>query len=196
MDTQLTDRQIERRRKRRRGIVALLGAVSILTIGAGSISLAQFTDTDSSAWDFATGTIDVNSNPALMTAVSAMMPGDQETQALTISNDGSGDLRYALSVAATDALGSALKLTVNEEDAGGGCAAFSGATVLAATALDGAAVGDATQGADAGDRDLAAGASEVLCFRVSLPLSAGDALQGATSAATFSFAAEQTANNP
>jgi spore coat-associated protein N len=195
MDTQLTDRQIERRRKRR-GIVALLGAVSILTIGAGSISLAQFTDTDSSAWDFATGTIDVNSNSALMTAVSAMMPGDQETQALTISNDGSGDLRYTLSVAATDALGSALELTVNEEDAGGGCAAFDGATVLAATALDGAAVGDATQGADAGDRDLAAGASEVLCFRVSLPLSAGDALQGATSAATFSFAAEQTANNP
>jgi hypothetical protein len=43
---------------------------------------------------------------------------------------------------------------------------------------------------------LAAGASEVLCFRVSLPLSTGDTFQGANSDATFSFAAEQTANNP
>lgn len=196
MDTQLTDRQIERRRKRRRGIVALLGAVSILTLGAGSISLAQFTDTDDSAWDFATGTIDINSNPALMAAVTAMMPGDDETQALTISNDGSGDLRYAIAVGATNALGDALELTVKEEDGAGGCAAFDGASVLAATALNGAAVGDAAQGADAGDRDLAAGASEVLCFRVSLPLSADNTLQGATSAATFTFDAEQTANNP
>ena len=47
MDTQPTDPQLQRRRKRRRGIVALLGAVSVLTIGAGTISLAQFTDSDS-----------------------------------------------------------------------------------------------------------------------------------------------------
>src|SRR4029078_12995215 len=44
MDQIIVDRQIRRRRTRRRGIVALLGAVSLLTIGAGSISLAQFTD--------------------------------------------------------------------------------------------------------------------------------------------------------
>ena len=44
MDPQLIEDPMERRRKRRRGIVALLGAVSLLTIGAGSISLAQFTD--------------------------------------------------------------------------------------------------------------------------------------------------------
>jgi hypothetical protein len=31
---------------------------------------------------------------------------------------------------------------------------------------------------------------------VSLPLATADALQGATSAATFTFDAEQTANNP
>jgi hypothetical protein len=196
MDTQLTDRQIERRRKRRRGIVALLGAVSIFTIGAGSISLAQFTDSDASTWAFTTGTIDINSNPAVVTAVSGMMPGDNATQALAISNDGSGDLRYAMSVAATNALGSALQLTVKNEDAGGGCAAFTGSTVLAATTLNGAGWGSATQGAQAGDRNLAAGVSEILCFRVGLPLSTLDALQGASSAATFTFNAEQTANNP
>ncbi|HLO35205.1 MAG TPA: TasA family protein [Candidatus Deferrimicrobium sp.] len=196
MDTQLTDRQVERRRRRRRGIVALLGAVAILTIGAGTISLAQFTDSDSSTWSFTTGTIDINSNPAVLTAVSGMMPGDSSTQALTISNDGSGDLRYAMSVAATNTLGTALQLTVKGEDAGGGCAAFTGASVLAATTLDGAGFGSSAQGADAGDRNLAAGASEVLCFRVSLPLATGNAMQGASSAATFTFDAEQTANNP
>jgi hypothetical protein len=196
MDSQLTDHQIERRRKRRRGIVALLGAVSILTIGAGSISLAQFTDNDSSTWAFTTGTIDINANPAVLTAVSGMMPGDQSTQALTISNDGSGDLRYAMSVTATNALGGALQLAVKAQDAGGGCAAFSGATVLAATTLNGAGWGSSVQGFQAGDRNLAAGTNEVLCFRVSLPLTAADTLQGASSAATFTFNAEQTANNP
>jgi hypothetical protein len=176
--------------------MALLGAISILTVGAGSISLAQFTDSDSSTWSFTTGTIDVNSNPAVLTSITNMMPGDQSTQAVTISNDGSGDLRYAMSVAATNPLGAALQLTVKAQDAGGGCAAFSGSTVLAATALNGAGWGSSAQGANAGDRNLAAGTSEVLCFRVSLPLSTGNGLQGASSAATFTFDAEQTANNP
>src|SRR5258706_14919145 len=192
MDTQLTDRQVERRRKRRRGIVALLGAVSILTIGAGSMSLAQFTDSATSTWAFATGTIDVNTSPAVLTAISNMLPGDTATQALTVSNAGTGDLRYAMSVAATNPLGAALQLTVKTQDGGGGCAAFTGTSVLAATALNGAGFGSSAQGAQAGDRNIAAGATEVLCLRVSLPLSTGNALQGTSAAATFTFDAEQT----
>jgi len=196
MDTQLTARQIERRRKRRRGIVALLGAVSILTIGAGSISLAQFTDSATSTWAFTTGTIDVNTSPAVLTAVANMLPGDNATQALTVTNAGTGDLRYAMSTVASNALGSQLQLTVRTQDGGGGCAAFTGTSVLAATTLNGAAIGSNVQGANAGDRNLAAGASEVLCFRVSLPLSTGNTFQGVSSAVTFTFDAEQTANNP
>ena len=197
MDTQTTtDRQIERRRMRRRGIVALLGAVSILTIGAGSISLAQFTDSTTSTWAFSTGTIDISTNPAVLTAVTNMLPGDTSTQALTVTNGGTGDLRYAMSTTATNALGAQLQLTIKTQDGGGGCAAFTGTSVLAATALNGAGFGSSTQGANAGDRNLAAGASEVLCFRVSLPLSTGNTFQGASSAATFTFDAEQTANNP
>ena len=196
MDTTVTDLQIERRRKRRRGIVALLAAVSMLTIGAGSISLAQFTDSATSTWAFSTGTIDINTSPAVLTAVSNMMPGDTATQALTVTNGGSGDLRYAISVAATNALGAQLQLTVKTQDAGGGCAAFTGTSVLAATALNGAAVGSPTQGTQAGDRNLAAGGNEVLCLRVSLPLTTNNTFQGASSAATFTFDAEQTANNP
>jgi hypothetical protein len=196
MDTQVVNVQVERRRKRRRGIVALLAAVSLLTIGAGTISLAQFTDTTSSTWSFTAGTIDISTNPTVFTAITSMMPGDNATQALTVTNGGTGDLRYAMSTAATNALGDQLTLAIKTEDAGGGCAAFTGTSVLAATALDGAGFGSANQGIDAGDRNLAAGASEVLCFRVSLALSTANTFQGASSAATFTFDAEQTANNP
>src|SRR5215212_422510 len=196
MQTDMRERHVERRRARRRGIVALLGAVSLLTIGAGSMSLAQFTDTASGTWSFTTGTIDISTNPTVFTSIASMMPGDNATQALTVTNGGTGDLRYAMATVATNALGDQLTLTIKAQDAGGGCAAFTGASVLAATPLDGAALGSATQGVDTGDRTLAAGASEVLCFRVSLALSTGNAFQNTTSAATFTFAAEQTANNP
>ena len=196
MDQIIVDRHIRRRRTRRRGIVALLGAVSLLTIGAGSISLAQFTDNSSATWAFTAGTIDISTSPTVFTAVNPMMPGDNSTQSLTVSNAGTGDLRWSLAVAATNTLGSALQLTIKTQDGGGGCAAFTGTSVLAATTLNGAALGSSAQGAQAGDRNLAAGASEVLCFRVSLPLTTGNALQGITSAATFTFDAEQTANNP
>jgi hypothetical protein len=196
MDQIIVDRQIRRRRTRRRGIVALLGAVSLLTIGAGSISLAQFTDNSGATWAFTAGTIDISTSPTVFTAVNPMMPGDNSTQSLTVSNAGTGDLRWSLAVAATNTLGSALQLTIKTQDGGGGCAAFTGTSVLAATTLNGAALGSSAQGAQAGDRNLAAGASEVLCFRVSLPLTTGNALQGITSAAMFTFDAEQTANNP
>src|SRR3954451_20841987 len=112
MDTQTAHRQIGRRMARRRGMVALAGAVSLLTVGAGSISLAQFTDSSSATWAFATGTIDINTSPAVLTSVSNMMPGDASTQPLTVTNGGTGDMRYAMSVVATNPLGTALQLTI------------------------------------------------------------------------------------
>ena len=181
---------------RRGGVFALLVAFAIMTIGAGSLSLAQFSDNASSTWAFTTGTINVNTSPTIFTTVSGMLPGDSSTQVLTVTNAGTGDLRYALAVTATNPLGAQLQLTIKTTDSGGGCAAFSGTTVLAATALNGAAVGSAVQGANAGDRSLRAGSSDVLCVRVGLPLSTANTFQGASSTATFAFAAEQTANNP
>jgi hypothetical protein len=138
MDQIIVDRQIRRRRTRRRGIVALLGAASLLTVGAGSISLAQFTDSDASTWAFTAGTIDISTSPTVLTAVSGMMPGDNATQALTVTNGGSGDLRYAITVAATNPLGTALQLTIKGPDGGVGssCTLFNGASILAATTLN------------------------------------------------------------
>ena len=197
MDQLVIERQIERRRKRRRGIAALLAALSALTIGAGSVSLALFTDQDSSTWSFTTGTIDIESNPAVMAAITAMMPGDTVADSLTISNAGTADFRYAMTTTATNALGDELDVEVREEDLDGACDDFDGAVVVAGgTPLDGAGFGSAAQGADAGDRVLIGGASEVLCFQVSLPLATDNTFQGATSLATFLFPAEQTANNP
>jgi Camelysin metallo-endopeptidase len=196
METERILDPIGRRRRRRRGIVGLLAAVSLLTLGAGSISLAQFTDSSTATWSFTTGTIDISTSPTVFTSITAMMPGDASTQALTVTNAGTGDLRYSMSTVATNTLGTQLQLTVKTQDGGGGCAAFTGTSVIAATALNGAGFGSSTQGAQAGDRNLAAGANEVLCFRVSLALSTGNAYQGVSSAATFTFDAEQTANNP
>jgi len=180
--------------RRRRGIVALLLGLTTLSLGAGLFSLAIFTDTDASTGTFASGTIDIVSSPTVAFTVSAMVPGDSSTQALTINNAGTAPLRYALTTTATTVLGDTLTLAV--KTLGTSCAAFDGTSVLAATALDGATIGNPAQGANAGDRSLAAAANEVLCFRVSLPLATGNTLQGATSTATFTFDAEQTANNP
>ncbi len=43
---------------------------------------------------------------------------------------------------------------------------------------------------------LAAGASDLFCVNVTLPLATTNASQGQTTTATFTFDAEQTANNP
>jgi hypothetical protein len=78
---------------------------------------------------------------------------------------------------------------------GTSCATFDG-TTLYSGALASAAFGNPSAGAQAGDRTLNAAASETLCFAANLPTSTGNAFQGATTSTTFTFSAEQTANNP
>jgi predicted ribosomally synthesized peptide with SipW-like signal peptide len=179
--------------RQQRLAMAALAILAAVSVGAGATSLAIFTDSAESTGTFTSGTIDITSSPTVAFTVAAMMPGDDNTQALTIANAGTGALRYSLVTVASNILGDELTLTV--KTFGTDCSAFDGTTVLAATTLDGAAIGSPTQGADAGDRVLGAASSEVLCFRVSLPLATGNAAQGISSAVTFTFDAEQTANN-
>jgi len=179
--------------RQQRLAMAALAILTAVSLGAGATSLALFTDSAASTGTFTSGTVDITSDPTVAFTVAAMMPGDDNTQALTIANAGTGALRYSLTTVATNVLGDTLTLTVRTF--GTDCATFDGTTVLAATALDGAAIGSPAQGADAGDRVLAAASSEVLCFRVSLPLATGNALQGISSSVTFTFDAEQTSNN-
>jgi spore coat-associated protein N len=59
-----------------------------------------------------------------------------------------------------------------------------------------AAVGSPAAGAQAGDRTLNGLSNETLCFRIQLPLATGNAYAAASAVTTFTFDAEQTANNP
>lgn len=193
---------------RRRGLLLLLAALATISLGAGQLSLALFTDQETVAGTFSTGSIvldDVKID-ALTLTTSALMPGDSVTDDVVVENDGTAQLRYAMSTASTNAdtkgLRDVLTLTVKSIDQttpGTPCDNFDGTTtVLAATVLGAstAKFGDAAAGAQAGDRTLNAAANETLCFRVSLPSGTGNAYQSATTTTTFTFDAEQTANNP
>lgn len=183
-----------RRRPRRRAILAVLLGLTVVGLGAGAFSLAIFTDTAASSGSFASGTIDITASPAVAFNVTGMMPGDSDTATMTIANAGSAQLRYAMSTTATTLLGTALQLAVKTQ--GTSCAAFDGADVLTIAGLNGAGFGSNAPGPQAGDRTLDAATNEVLCFRVSLPLASDSTVAGLTSAVTFTFDAEQTANNP
>ncbi len=185
-----------------------MAAVLVIpTIGTTALSLALFTDQESVDATFTTGTIvlDAAKVDALVLTTSALMPGDVVTDDVVVENDGTAELRYAMTSASTNADGNALRdsltlvvKTVDLTTPGTPCDNFDGSATLFTGALGatGAAFGDPTAGADTGDRVLAAGANETLCFRVSLPSSTGNSAQGATTTTTFTFGAEQTSSNP
>ena len=195
-------------------VILGLVALTATSITAGTMfSLALFTDsvTDQSTFTAGTIVLDPTKIAAMDLTNTALMPGDSVSTPVTVENDGSAQLRYAVSHTSTDPdtkdLRSQLFAVVLTADTGGGtdfgtdgdyCDDATGTSLHASAALDasGNLVGDPAQGSQAGDRTLNAGASEVLCFYVSLPLSATNDAQGATSVTTFTFAAEQTSNNP
>ena len=195
------------RRRRRRLIALAIGVLGVTSLGAGQLSLAVFSDQETVAGTFSSGSIildDVKID-ALTLSMAGMLPGDSVTDDVVVENDGAVQLRYAVSTSSTDPDGKGLRgvltLTVKTIDAttpGTPCNDFDGTSVLAATVLgaSGAAIGDPAVGSQAGDRTLASAANETLCFRVTLPSGTGNAYQAATTTTTFTFDAEQTANNP
>ena len=193
-------------RRRRRRLALILPMLAVLGVGAGQLSLALFTDSETVNATFGTGSIDLDAVKidALVLTSSAMMPGDSITDDVVVENDGTAQLRYAMTTTSTNADGlnlrDVLTLTVKTADVSSPstpCDDFDGSSVLAATVLGaaGASFGDPTAGADAGDRTLNAASNETLCFRVTLPSGTGPAYQGAATTTTFTFDAEQTANN-
>jgi predicted ribosomally synthesized peptide with SipW-like signal peptide len=191
LDTSLSER---RRRRRRRGILVLLLTLAVASLGAGAFSLAIFTDTDASSQSFTAGTIDIATSPTTLLAVTGMMPGDSGSATLTVQNNGSGQLRYAMTSSSDDLDGKALRDQLDFTITAGTCPGAG--TPLHDLVLNGAAFGDVTVGPQAGDRVLDASDSEDLCFAWSLPWGTDDTYQGATTTATFTFTAEQTDNNP
>ena len=197
-------------------ILAAVLAIGVLSFGARAVTQALFTDTQSvGANTFTSGTVDISTSPisALLT-LNPVSPGDEVNNPLTVTNDGSLPLRYAVQRSATnvDGLGmrDILRLRVGLK-AGASCDfpyydTDGTGTVLTddtqlyeglgfpAAATD--TLGSAVLGSQAGDRVLAASATEDLCFAVMMPLSTGNASQGSVTTATFDFVSEQTANNP
>ena len=181
--------------------------IGLLSTGGLAGTAALFTDTQGvGANTFTTGTLDLTAAPATaVVAFSGMAPGHKTVGAVTVTNGGSLQMRYAISSATTEnTLAGLIDLTVWDEAAesvvDGSCDANAPGSVLYGPADLGTTsginlVGDPTTGAQAGDRVLSASANEVLCFKAELPLATSNAAQGLTSTATLNFQAEQTANN-
>ena len=198
----------QRQRRRNRRFLGLLVLLVLLipSVGASYLTLALFTDQETVAADFTTGTIDLDGTKidALVLTTTALMPGDTITDDVVVENDGSAQLRYAMSTSSTNADSKALRdsltLTIKTVDVttpGTPCDNFDGASTLYNGVLGAstAKFGNPNQGSDSGDRTLNAGANETLCFLISLPSGTGNGSQGATTTTTFTFDAEQTANN-
>ena len=203
----MEDQEANNRRRRRRLMGLFVGVLGVVSLGAGQLSLAVFSDQETVPGTFSSGSVmldDVKID-ALTLSMAGMVPGDSVTDDVVVENDGSVQLRYALSTTSTNpdtkGLRDVLTLSVREVDnttPGTPCNDFDGVVILAATVLgaSGASFGNPAVGAQVGDRTLAAAANETLCFRVTLPAGTGNAYQAATTTTTFTFDAEQTANNP
>ncbi|MGE3857475.1 MAG: TasA family protein [Dehalococcoidia bacterium] len=183
-----------------------LALASLLTAGmmgsyVAADSLAVFTDSEANAANvFGSGTVVIDGSPGSAAVTLAnMAPGDSVISPLIITNNGTLPMRYAMSTAATNAdgkgLSGQLELTIRIKT-GALCSAEDGAILYGPASLALGAIGSNAQGAQAGDRTLNAGVNETLCFKVQLPLATGNAFQNASTTATFTFDAEQTANNP
>jgi spore coat-associated protein N len=206
-DPQLIDARTRRRRRRRVLGVLLLALLGISGLGSGYLTLALFTDQETVVADVSTGTIDLDGAKidALVLTTTGLMPNDTVTDDVVVENDGTAQLRYAMTTSSTngDAKGlrDVLVLTVKTIDVttpGTPCDNFDGSGTLYSGVLgtSTARFGDTTPGSQSGDRTLNAGANETLCFRISLPLATGNAYQGAATTTIFTFDAEQTSSNP
>jgi predicted ribosomally synthesized peptide with SipW-like signal peptide len=197
-------------RRRRRGLLALLMAATALISATGAtLSLAYFTDSTALGGNtFTTGTIKLGvtpTAPSVIFTASKMMPGDVVPASggspVVVTNLGTATFRYDVVGTSTDAdvptplhLNTQLVITVRQ--VGSGCAAFDGAIVFSGPVPTAGVTMYGELGAIAGEVTLAQGASQTLCFQASLPFGTGNGYQGATSTYTFTFNAEQTANNP
>jgi spore coat-associated protein N len=189
----------------------ILTSLIIIVVLAASITagaMAVFTDQQTNPDNvFTTGTVIFGIDPiTAMFTVSNMAPGDVEYGGLQVTNDGSLELRYAMTTTADDTstLDEQLDLTIDvvtgpgvdtiwytDDDVVGEANIYGPDGVLSS-----AFFGDPAQGGQAGDRTLSLLASERLRFKATLPLDTDNTYQGATCTVAFVFDAEQTASNP
>jgi predicted ribosomally synthesized peptide with SipW-like signal peptide len=179
--------------------VKVVLALGSLSSAVWASTYASFTDSATAASTFTAGTVDLVLNGDASDAYSFtalqssnLKPGDVVYAPLTIANTGTLGFTYTMTSSSTNTDGKGLKdtLTLGAKlvastgacDAAGYAAA--GTTVVTEAAISGAAISSA--------RGLSASSSEVLCFKVTLPSSAGDTLQASTTTTTMTFNATQS----
>lgn len=196
-------------RSRRSRLVATALTVGLASIGVTTLTTgALFTDTDTmSATDFTTGTVVIS--PAMSTTVALgapnMAPGDTSFGAVTVTNSGTLEQRYGVSIAAANAtavnLAGELELDMYAVASEASCSAAGVAALTPLASLTAVPtmltqiIGDTSPGAQAGDRTLGSTVAETLCVRVHLPVGTDNTFQGANTEISLTFDAEQTANN-
>jgi hypothetical protein len=172
--------------RRIRAVLAVGPLVALSWAGAFS----AFTDNVNATSSFSTGSVTIRANDQTGTvaftslSMSGMTPGTVRYTALRITNGGSADFNYAMAAATTGSSALAGALTIGVKlvpSASCGATEYTAST----TALSAEAAG--VDGAAIAARPLASGTSEFLCFKVQLPSSASNSLQGLTTNATFSF---------
>lgn len=183
-----------------------LAAIALVAtaVVTGARSLALFGDVVVDGGNIQTaGTVvltDAAPTTAILTAGN-MAPGDETPGSITLDNDGSLGLRYAMTsettadLTADQAVLAASTLVITTPGADTICDTADDGAVYSGT-LAAAAFGSTVAGGDTGDRELAATTgSETLCFVSTFDLAAGDGAQGGEITTEFTFTAEQTANN-
>lgn len=174
--------------RRVRALLALGPLVGLSWLGA----YAAFTDSVDVTTSFSTGSIQIRADDQSGTvaftslSMTGMIPGAVRYAPLRITNSGTSDFSYSMSTATTGSAPLAAALTV-------GIRIVPSATCTA-TEYDASTTTVSTEAAGLGStaiasRPLAAGASEFLCYKVTLPSGAANSLQGLTTNATFTFAA-------
>ncbi|UUI70954.1 hypothetical protein [Cellulomonas xiejunii] len=198
------------------------GSILVLA-GVGVTSLttsALFTDQDSLSGAITTGTVVLTADGAQFELpLEGLAPGGSVFAPLTVNNEGSLALRYAVSMAAATTTPSAGTAGTGDLRTQLRARVFPGpACTLAATddaeslgdtanLVDGdfglppgpdpaAIVGDPATGAQPDDRTLdAVVRSETLCLRVDMSSDADDTYQNTAAELTFQLDSEQTVNN-
>lgn len=210
---------------RRRRLWTTVAIVGLAAIGATTLTTsAIFTDNDATSATIETGTVDLEIGESVPFAFTPqnLAPGDSTFVPLEVQSNGSLALRYSISYSASVAPGGTTDPDLDPAPVAGDLRDVLELTVFAvpqascvagglgtATPINDPAtvtpwpgtvsplVGSNTQGQDPGDRGLTVGTpAEWLCFKVDLPLSAGNEYQDAGVTLDLTFNAEQTANNP
>lgn len=154
-------------------------STSAATVATGSVSLALSNGATSSSW---TGSV-------------TLKPGDTAYKRLTVTNDGAGRLRYAITATSSSSLSARLVMNVAVITSGSTCtsSAYSAGTVVSGTDLAFGAspalnvVGNPATGAQSGDRVLAASAADNLCLKLDLPTGTGLGYAGRSTTASTTF---------